>query len=133
MRPPAFLILSRRSMKILYVSPQQSDPSLTQALCTAGPDVVLSSETHLGDAAHWIFSNLDLAAVILAPDFGKPQYASFLRNFRGRGLSAPVILMAPERDGWVEGLGLSADDCIVEKERLLSDFEGAVRRAVYRA
>src|SRR4030095_2974837 len=133
MRSHALLILSRRSMKILYVSPQQSDPSLTQALRTAGPDVVLSSETHLGDAAHWIFSNLDLAAVILDAEFGQPQCASFLRNLRGRGLSAPVILMAPERDGWVECLGLRADSCVVEKERLLSGFEGAVRRAVYRA
>ena len=38
-------------MKILYVSPEQGDPSLGQALRAAGPDVVLSSATHLGDAA----------------------------------------------------------------------------------
>ena len=44
-------------MKILYVSPEQGDPSLGQALRAAGPDVVLSSATHLGDAAHWIFRN----------------------------------------------------------------------------
>jgi hypothetical protein len=120
-------------MKILYVSPEQSDPSLSQALRTAGPDVVLTTATHLGDAAHWIFSNLDLAALILDAEFGQPQCASFLKNLRNRGLSVPVILMAPERNGWMESLGLSADDCIVQKESLLADFEGAVRRAVYRA
>jgi len=119
-------------MKILYVSPEQGDP-LCQARRTAGPDVVLSYATHLGDAAHWIFSNLDVAALVLDAEFGQPQCASFLKNLRGRGLSVPVILMAPERDGWMEGLDLSADDCIVQKELLLSDFEGAVRRVVYRA
>ena len=120
-------------MKILYVSPEQRDPSISEALRTAGPDVVLSNATHLGDAAHWIFTNLDLAAVILDGEFGQPQCASFLKNLRGRGLSTPVILMAPERDGWMESLGLGADDCIVQKELLLSDFAGAVRRAAYRA
>jgi PAS domain-containing protein len=120
-------------MKILYVSPEQRDASLSQALRTAGSDVVLSGATHLGDAARWIFGNLDVAALILDGEFGQPQCASFLRNLRSRGLSVPLILMAPERDGWMEGLGLSTDDCIVQKELLLSDFEGAVRRAVYRA
>ena len=56
-------------MKILYVSPEQGDPSLSQALRAAGPDVVLSSATHLGDAAHWIFRNLDLSALILDAHF----------------------------------------------------------------
>src|SRR5215510_5706059 len=120
-------------MKILYVSPEQSDPSVNQAARTAGPDVVLSSTTHLGEAARWIFSNLDVAALVLDAEFGQPQCASFLKNLRSRGLSVPLILMAPERDGWMEGLGLNADDCIVQKELLLSDFEGAVRRAAYRA
>jgi PAS domain-containing protein len=120
-------------MKILYVSPEQSDPSLSQALRTAGPDVVFSRATHLGEAAHWIFSNLDLAALILDAEFGQLQCASFLKNLRSRGLAVPLILMASERDGWMEALGLSADDSIVQKELLLSDFEGAVRRAVYGA
>ena len=120
-------------MKILYVSPEQGDPSLSQALRTSGPDVVLSTSTHLGDAAHWIFSNLDLAALVLDAEFGQPQCASFLKNLRSRGLSVPVIVMAPERDGWMQSLGLSVDDCITQKESLLTDFEGAVRRAVYRA
>jgi len=120
-------------MKILYVSPEESDPSVNQAARTAGPDVVLTSTTHLGEAAHWIFSNLDVAALVLDAEFGQPQCASFLKNLRSRGLSVPLILMAQERDGWMESLGLSADDWIVQKESLLSDFEGAVKRAVYRA
>ena len=120
-------------MKILYVSPEQDDPSLSQALRTASPDVVLNSATQLGEAAHWIFSNLDVAALIVDAEFGQPQCGSFLKNLRGRGLSVPLILIAPERDGWMQGLGLSADDCIVERESLLSDFDGVVKRAVYRA
>ena len=120
-------------MKILYVSPEQGDSSLCQALRTTGPDVVLNTATHLGEAARWIFSNLDVAALVLDGEFGQPQCASFLKNLRSRGLSVPLILMAPERDGWMEGLDLSADDCILQKELLLSDFEGAVRRTVYRA
>src|SRR5262245_33373299 len=120
-------------MKILYVSPEQGDLSVNQAARTAGPDVVLNSTTHLGEAAHWIFSNLDVAALVLDAEFGQPQCASFLKNLRSRGLSVPLILMAPERDGWMESLGLSGDDWIVRKESLLTDFEGAVRRAVYRA
>src|SRR6185369_2368034 len=120
-------------MKILYVSPEESDPSVNQAARTAGPYVVLTSTTHLGEAAHWIFSNLDVAALVLDAEFGQPQCASFLKNLRSRGLSVPLILMAQERDGWMESLGLSADDWIVQKESLLSDFEGAVKRAVYRA
>ena len=120
-------------MKILYVSPQQSDPSLRQALATAGADVVFSSATQLDEATHWIFSNLDVAALILDAQFGQPRCASFLKDLRTRGLSAPVILMAPERDGWMEGLNLSADDCILQKEFLLNDFGGLVRQAAYRA
>jgi len=120
-------------MKILYVSPKQNDPSLGQALATAGADVLFSSATQLGEATHWIFSNLDVAALILDAEFGQPQCASFLKDLRTRGLSVPVILMAPGRDGWIEGLNLSADDCIVQKEVLLNDFGGVVRPAVYRA
>src|SRR5262245_29768639 len=119
-------------MKILYVSPEQDDPSFSQALRTAGPDVVLNSATRLGDAAHWIFGNLDVAALIVDAEFGQPQCGSFLKNLRGRGLSVPLILIAPERDGWMESLGLSTDDCIVQRESLLSDFDGVVKRAVYR-
>ena len=119
-------------MKVLYVSPEQSDP-LRQALDTAGADLLFRSATQLGDAAHWIFSNLDVAAVIVDGEFGQPQCASFLRNLRSRGLSVPLLLMAPETDGWVEALKLSADDCVVPKESLLSDIGGFVRRAVYRA
>ena len=120
-------------MKILYVSPEQGDPSLSQALRATGPDVILSTATHLGDAAHWIFRNLDLSALILDAEFGQPQCASFLKNLRSRGLSVPLILMAPERDGWMHSLELTADDCIVPKASLLTDFETAVKRAVYRA
>jgi PAS domain-containing protein len=120
-------------MKILYVSPKQNDPSLGQALATAGEDILFSSATQLGEATHWIFSNLDVAALILDAEFGQPQCASFLKDLRTRGLSAPVILMAPERDNWMEALNLSADDCILQKEFLLNDFGGLVRRAAYRA
>jgi len=119
-------------MKILYVSPEQSDPSLRQALGAAGADLVFTSATQLNEAAHWIFSNLDVAALILDAEFGQPQCASFLRNLRSRGLSVPLILMAPEGAGPIEGL-LNADDCVVQKASLLSDVEGVVRRAVYRA
>jgi PAS domain-containing protein len=119
-------------MKVLYVSPEQSDP-LRQALGTAGADVVFSSATQLGDAAHWIFSNLDVAALILDAEFGQPQCATFLKNLRSRGLSVPLLLMAPESNGWREDLKLTADDCIVPKESLLSDVDGFVRRVVYRA
>jgi len=120
-------------MKILYVSPEQGDPSLSQALRATGPDVILSTATHLGDAAHWIFRNLDLSALILDAGFGQPQCASFLKNLRSRGLSVPLILLAPERDGWMHSLGLTADDCIMPKASLPTDFVDAVRRAVYRA
>ena len=120
-------------MKILYVSPQESDPSLRQAADTAGADVIVSSATQLAEAAHWIFSNLDLAALILDAEFGQPQCASFLKNLRTRGLSVPLILMASENDGWGNALKLSADDCIVQKESLLNDFASVVRRTVYRA
>jgi predicted nucleic acid-binding Zn-ribbon protein len=120
-------------MKILYVSPQQDDPSLGQALATAGEDVLFSSATQLGEATRWIFNNLDVAALILDAEFGQPQCASFLKDLRTRGLSAPVIVMAPERDGWMESLKLSADDCILQKESLLTDFGGLVRQAAYRA
>jgi PAS domain-containing protein len=120
-------------MKILYVSPEQSDASLAQAVGTAGADVVVSSAKDLGEAARWIFSNLDVAALILDAEFGQPQCASFLKNLRSRGLSVPLILMASEGAGCMEGLNLSADDCIVQRELLLTDFTGVVRRAVYRA
>src|SRR5262245_62542146 len=112
-------------MKVLYVSPEQSDP-LRQALDTAGADLLFRSATQLVYAAHWIFSNLDVAAVIFDGEFGQPQCASFLRNLRCRGLSVPLLLMAPETDGWVEALKLSADDCVVPKESLLSDIGGFV-------
>ena len=120
-------------MKILYVSPDQNDASLSQVPSTAGAGVVLRNATNLGEAAHWIFSNLDLAAVILDAEFGLPQCASFVKNLRGRGLSVPLILMASEEGSWMEALSLRPDDCIVQKDVLLSDLEGAVRRAVYRA
>jgi PAS domain-containing protein len=119
-------------MKILYVSPEQSDPALRQALGTADADFVFSSATQLGEAAHWIFGNLDVAALILDAEFGQPQCASFLRNLRSRGLSVPVILMASEPDGLVESLKLSANDCIVQKGLLPNDFAAAISRTVYR-
>jgi PAS domain-containing protein len=120
-------------MKVLYVSPEQSDPSLSQALGTAGADVVVSSATQLGEAAHWIFSNLDLAALILDAKFGQPQCNSFLKNLRSRGLTVPLILIASEgADDWMDCLCLGADDCIVQKESLVGDAAGIVRRAVYR-
>ena len=120
-------------MKILYVSPERSDDSLNQTPGTADADVVLSRATHLGEAAHWIFNNLDVAALVLDAGFGQPNCASFLGHLRSRGLTVPLILMASNTDGWMEGLNLSADDCIVPKELLLSDFPGVVRRTVYRA
>src|SRR5262249_47462590 len=92
----ALLILSRRSMKILDVPPEQNDPSLGHALATAGKDILFSSATQLGEATHWIFSNLDVAALILDAQFGQPQCAAFLKDLRTRGLSAPVILLASE-------------------------------------
>ena len=120
-------------MKILYISPDRSDTPPSQAPSAAGGGVDLRSATGLGEAAHWIFSNLDLAALILDAEFGLPQCASFLENLRGRGLSVPLILMASEEAGWMEALSLRADDCILQKDLLLSDLEGTVRRAVHRA
>ena len=120
-------------MKILYVSPQPIDRFLNQGVRTGGGGIVLTSATRLDDAAHWIFSNLDLAALILDSDFGLPHCESFLRNLRSRGLSAPVILMASEEAVWREGLSLGADDDVLQKAVFLNDFTGAVMRVVYRA
>jgi PAS domain-containing protein len=120
-------------MKILYASPQPIDSSLSAAVNTASARIVLTSATRLDDAARWIFSNLDVAALILDSDFGMPHCASFLRNLRSRGLSAPLILMASEEAGWTEALSLSADDRILQKDVFLNDFEGAVMRVVCRA
>ena len=120
-------------MKILYVSPDRSDTPPRQALSAAGASVDLRSATGLAEAAHWIFSNLDFAALILDAEFGLPQCATFLKNLRGRGLSVPLILMASEEASWMEALRLRADDCILQKDLLLSDLEGTVRRALYRA
>jgi hypothetical protein len=120
-------------MKILYVSPKQGDASLRQACSEAGAGVVLSSAQALDEASRWIFNNLDLAALILDAEFGLPQCASFLKNLRGRGLSVPVILMASDETGRTEDLSLSADDCILPKDLLLTDLGGAVKRAAYAA
>ena len=120
-------------MKILYVSPEQSDGSLSHAAGMADADVVLSRSTHLSEAAHWIFNNLDVAALILDAEFGQPKCASFVGHLRDRGLTVPFILITSETADWVEGLNLGADDCIVPKESLLNDFAGVVRRTVYRA
>jgi PAS domain-containing protein len=118
-------------MKILYISPDRSEAqSAADALRTTGLDVVVSTATGPRDAAHWIFNNLDVAAVILDSQFGAAACAAFLKHLRTRCLTAPAILVATEESaGEVDRFGLGPNDRVVSKA-LPRDLGLAVRRAV---
>ena len=118
-------------MKILYISPDRSEAqSAADALQTTGLDVVVSTATGPRDAAHWIFNNLDVAAVILDSQFGAAACAAFLTHLRTRCLTAPAILVATEASaGEVDRFGLGPNDRVVSKA-LPRDLGLAVRRAV---
>jgi CheY-like chemotaxis protein len=119
-------------MKILYISPDPSDAhAAASALETLGPRVVVCTATHLQDAAHWIFNNLDVAALILDARFGAPTCAAFLKHLRTRCLTAPVVIITDEESGsTVAAFGLGQDDYVLTKETLLRDLRVAVRRAI---
>src|SRR5262249_2691336 len=118
--------------KILYIS---SDPIAAQAAAGAlqmGPDVVVSVQTRLQDAAHWIFNNLDVAALILDEQFGRASCAAFLKHLRGRCLTAPAIFVVSEESSTngIAGLGIGQNDCVVMRHPPLPDLGAAVQRAI---
>jgi DNA-binding NarL/FixJ family response regulator len=119
-------------MKILNISSDASDAqAAASALDMLGPRVVISTATRLQDAAHWIFNNLDVAALILDARFGAASCAAFLKHLRTRCLTAPVIIIAAEESvSAIEAFGLGQADRVVTKKTLPRDLGAAVQRAV---
>jgi PAS domain-containing protein len=121
-------------MKILHISPHSTDAqSVASALQATGLDVVVSTATGLRDGAHWIFNNLDVAAVILEAQYGPVACAAFLKHLRLRSLAAPAIIIGTEESGGaIDRFGLGPNDCVVLNQTLLRDLGPAVQRAVAR-
>ena len=121
-------------MKILYIAHDRNDAQIAAgALRPIAPDLLVSWASRLEDAAHWIFSNRDLAALILDVQFGDEPCASFLNQLRRRGLAAPAIVVTSDGTrASFESLGLGADDCIVKKATLTKDLPVAAKRVIDR-
>src|SRR4249919_2767632 len=111
-------------MKILFIAHERSSVQVaTSVLRTTAPDVAVTWAPRFEDGADWIFSNPDLAALILDAQLGAESCASFLNNLRKRGLTAPAIVVGGLReDVTLEGLGLGPDDCVIQHRALVRDL-----------
>jgi len=119
-------------MKILSISSDRADAhTAASALQMAGLNADVSTATGLREAAHWIFNNLDVAAIILDGQFGATSCAAFLQHLRRRCLTVPAILVVMDHSGsGVDRFGLGPHDRVVMKTTLTEDLGPVVQRAV---
>ena len=121
-------------MKILYVSSERGAAQLAaQALHAIAPDVRLTWTGSLSPALRWVQDNRDVAAVVLETDGQHQSSASFVEHVRGLGLTAPVVVVVPERGGApLLELKAGADDYVVNNQSLVADLPRVLTRALER-
>ena len=121
-------------MKILYVANDRNAAQLAgTALRSIAPDVRLTWAGSLSAALRWVQDNRDVAALVLDTEVQHQSCASFVDHVRSLGLTAPIVVVAPEHGGapLVE-LKAGADDYVVGGQSLLSDLPHVVTRALQR-
>jgi PAS domain S-box-containing protein len=87
--------LGLRCMKILYVANDRRAAELAAVpLRTVGPDVAIAWAASLDEARRWIAENRDVAALIVEVESDNPSCELFVRQVRGLGVTAPVIVVS---------------------------------------
>ena len=119
-------------MKILYVADERGAAQLAaKALRDIAPGVKLSWARRLSTALHWLDDNLDVTALVVEAEVESQSCAAFVGQVRGRGLSAPIVVVAPEQMGTpLEAISAGADDYIPNNQSLLANLPAVVRRAL---
>jgi hypothetical protein len=121
-------------MKFLYVASERSDgQAAATALRGIGPNVTVFWVTQFDHAAKWLEKNRDVAACLVEPAVDAQSCAAFLVHIRGLGVTAPVIVIAPDVGFRLEWLKAGADDYIAKNHSLLRELPVVITRAMERA
>jgi hypothetical protein len=121
-------------MKFLYVATERTDgQAAATALRGVDPHVTVFWVTQFDHAAKWLEKNRDVAACLVEPAVDAQSCAAFLVHVRGLGVTAPVIVIAPDVGFRLEWLKAGADDYIAKNHSLLRELPVVVTRAIERA
>ncbi len=115
-------------MKILYVANERrTTQPAAKAIRDIAPDIRLAWVGHLSAALRWIKENPDLAALVIEAEVENQNCASFVHDVRNRGVTAPVIVVAPEQVGApTAALRAGADDYVLDNESLIANLSNIV-------
>ena len=119
-------------MKILYTANERRDAQLAAtALRTITQDVTVDWAGRLYDARRWVYENQDLAALVVESEVQNQSCASFVGHLRSLGVTAPIVVVAPEKAGPpVDALKAGADDYVAKNESLLPNLTAVMRRTL---
>jgi CheY-like chemotaxis protein len=120
-------------MKILYVANERSDAQLAaNALRDLGLRLAWAGSLSAG--LRWVQDNRDVAALVVEAEVQNESCPPFVARIRGLGLTAPMIVVAPERLGTpLAALRAGADDYVLAGESLLANLRASVGRLLQQA
>ena len=121
-------------MKILYVANDRRAAQMAaNALRDIAQNVTLASAESLTAAERWLYSNRDVAALIVEAEVQNQSCASLVRHVRNLALAAPVVVVTPDHVGApLAAIKAGADDYVADNESLLAVLPGVVGRAMQR-
>ena len=122
-------------MKVLHVgNDRELAPRLVGVLRKAGQDVAVAWVGRASDATGWVRDNPDFAAVIIEDHVPNQSCVGFIREVRGLGLTAPIVVVSTKGAAPpLAALRAGADDYVVNGWSLLPDLAGIVARGLHRA
>ncbi len=122
-------------MKILYVANERRPSELAAiALRDIAPDIRFAWAGRFSAAQRWVEENPDIAALVVEAEVENQSCASFVHHLRSHGLTAPIIVVAPEEMGTpTAALKAGADDYVANNKSLLPNLRDIVNRALQRA
>src|SRR5206468_2216109 len=104
------------------------------ALRSLAPDVTVAWAGRLSDARLWVTENLDLTALFVEAQVQNESCASFVGYVRSLGLTAPILVVAPEDGGPpLAALKAGADDYLVNNQSLFPNLTAIVSQTQRRA
>jgi PAS domain S-box-containing protein len=119
-------------MKILYIANDRRAAELAALpLGTVAPDVKTTWVASLGEARRWVDENRDVAALIVEVESDSPTCESFVRQVRGMGVTAPVIVVSAKDPAPPLTVLKAVADAIVTRDlSFLNDLPNIVRRTI---
>jgi hypothetical protein len=122
-------------MTILYIGSQGDDGrAAAAALRDTASGVGVVWVSHFDQAAHWLREHRDIAALVVEAWVDGQSCTSFLKHVRGAGLTAPVVIIAPEAAApRREPLKARGYDFVARNRSLVRNLPVAASQAIERA